>query len=85
MAPSELLLPNGIIYWAETNEEPGLTWLQRIARRFPYSVWLNPIPEEYWGTAYGAKTIQLVREVFPMFELTLEGLGKAVKKLMVRK
>ena len=85
MAPSELLMQNGIIYWGQYNEDPGLTWLQRIAKRFPYNVWLNPIPEKYWEVTYGAKTIQIVREVFPMFELTLEGLDRAVKKLMVRK
>ena len=85
MAPSELLVPNGIIYWNQSNEEPGLTWLQRIAKKYPYSVWLNPISEKHWDTAYGARTIQIVREVFPMFELTLEGLERAIKKLMVRK
>ena len=85
MAPSELLQPDGIIYWGETNEDPGLTWLQRIARRFPYSIWLNPISEKYWDTTYGYRTIQIVREVFPMFELTLEGLEMAIKKLVVRK
>jgi hypothetical protein len=85
MAPSELLMQNGIIYWDRFNEEPGLTWLQRIAGKFPYSVWLNPIQEKHWKTAYGAQTISIVREVFPMFELTLEGIDRAVKKLMVRK
>jgi len=85
MAPSELLMQNGIIYWDQHNDEPGLTWLRRFAGRFPYSVWLNPIPEREWETTYGAQTIDIVRDVFPMFELTLEGLDKAVKRLMVRK
>jgi len=85
MAPSELLMQNGIIYWDKYNEEPGLTWLKRIAVKYPYSVWLNPVHEKYWDEVYGAQTISIVREVFPMFELTLEGLDKAVKKLMVRK
>jgi len=85
MAPSELLLPNGIIYWDQSNEDPGLTWLKRIAGKFPYNVWLNPISEKNWDDTYGAQTIQLVSEVFPMFELTLEGLDRAIKKLMVRK
>jgi len=85
MAPSELLQQNGIIYWDKTNDEPGLTWLQRVAKRFPYNVWLNPIGERYWENAYGSYTINIVRDVFPMYELTLEGLDRAVKKLMVRK
>ena len=96
MAPSELLIPHGIKTWENTNEEPGLTWLNRIAKRFPYSVWLNPIQEKHWDSSDGAKniswssydgaiTIRYIREVFPMYELTLEGLEKAIKKLMVRK
>ena len=85
MAPSELLMPNGIIYWGETNEEPGLSRLKRIAGKFPYSVWLNPIPEKYRASDYGAKTIRIISEVFPMFELSPDGLDNAVKKLMVRK
>ncbi|MCL2227838.1 MAG: VWA domain-containing protein [Oscillospiraceae bacterium] len=85
MAPSELLQQNGIIYWDKDNEEPGLTWLQRVARRFPYNVWLNPIAERHWETSYGAQTINIVRKVFPMYELTLEGIDRAIKKLMVRK
>jgi len=85
MAPSELLQQNGIIYWDKFNDEPGLTWLSRVAKKFPYNVWLNPIQERYWENAYGSYTISLVREVFPMYELTLEGIEQAVKKLMVRK
>jgi hypothetical protein len=85
MAPSELLIPHGIITWEYTNEEPGLTWLNRVAKKFPYSVWLNPIQERNWDTSDGAKTIKYIRDVFPMYELTLEGLDKAIKKLMVRK
>ena len=85
MAPSELLMQNGIIYWGESNEEPGIVWLRRIAAKFPYSIWLNPIQEKYWETAFGSETIQIVRDVFPMYELTLDGLEKAMKKLVVRK
>jgi uncharacterized protein with von Willebrand factor type A (vWA) domain len=85
MAPSELLMIDGIIYWDMSNDEPGIAWLQRLAKRFPYNVWLNPIPEAHWETTYGRQTIQMVREIFPMVELTLDGLDKAIKKLMVRK
>ena len=86
MAPSELLMRRGIISWKDPqNEEPGLDWLKRIAKKFPYSVWLNPIQEKDWDYADGMKTIRYIRDVFPMYDLTLEGLGKAIKKLMVRK
>ncbi len=82
MAPSELLMPDGIIYWDSVNDEPGITWLQRLARKFPSCVWLNPIREQYWETIYGFETIKMVRDIFPMYELTLEGLDQAIRKLM---
>ena len=85
MAPSELLVPHGILSWENSNEEPGLTWLERVAKRFPYSVWLNPLREREWEPPHGARTVPHIRKVFPMYELTLEGLEKAIKKLMVRK
>jgi uncharacterized protein len=85
MAPSELLSPGGIIWWGYTNEEPGIDWLQRLARHFSHSVWLNPIPEYQWETIYGHETIRLIRQVFPMFELSVDGLTAAVKRLTVRR
>lgn len=85
MAPSELLMVNGNIFWDMGNDEPGITWLKRLAGKFPHNAWLNPIPEAHWDWIHGHQTINMVREIFPMFELTLEGLDRAIKKLMVRK
>ncbi len=85
MAPSELTMVDGAIDWYYTNEEPGIVWLQRLARHFTHAVWLNPIPAPYWERTIGSYTINLIREVFPMFELTVEGLEGAIKKLQVRK
>ncbi len=85
MAPSELMMSDGNIYWGIGNEEPGITWLERVAKKFPYNVWLNPLPEKYWERVHGSQTLKIVRDMFPMFELTLEGLDRAIKKLMVRK
>lgn len=85
MAPSELLEPNGIIWWSMANEEPGIDWLQRLARHFHRAVWLNPVHERSWGTIYGRDSIGLVRTAFPMFELTVDGLSEAVRSLMVRR
>jgi len=85
MAPSELMMSDGNIFWDLGNEEPGITWLGRLAKKFPYNVWLNPTPEGYWERVHGHQTLKMVRDIFPMYELTLEGLDKAIKKLMVRK
>lgn len=84
MAPGELLSVGGIIDWDRHNEEPGMTWLQRLRQHYEYSVWLNPIPAKEWQWSYGAYTIKLVSQVFPMYELTLDGLEQAVRRLRVR-
>ena len=84
MAPSELMSRHGIIWWGYGNEEPGIEWLRRLRRHFDHSVWLNTIPEADWDRTHGTTTIRKVREVFPMYELTVDGLTAAVKQLMVR-
>jgi len=81
MESSELLRKNGAIYYYLRNETPGLIWLQRIAQHFSHTVWLNPDSEVFWR----ATTVRLVRRVFPMYPLTLEGLDQAVKKLVVKR
>jgi uncharacterized protein with von Willebrand factor type A (vWA) domain len=84
MAPSELNAPYGIIWWGHANEEPGIEWLRRLRRHFDHAVWLNTIPEHDWDWVYGHHTIAQVRKVFPMFELTVDGLTAAVRRLMSR-
>jgi uncharacterized protein with von Willebrand factor type A (vWA) domain len=83
MAPSELLSRHGIIWWGSSNEDPGIEWLRRLRRHFDHSVWLNTIPADHWDFTYGSRTISLIRQVFPMEELSLDGLQAAVRKLMV--
>ncbi len=85
MAPSELMAPNGNIYWNVSNEEPGIVWLKRAATLLHRHIWLNPIPAAHWEKTWGAPTIGAIREIFPMYELTVDGLEHAVKSLMVRK
>ncbi len=82
MSPYELYSPGGNLDWYAYNEEPGIDWLWKFRRRYRNSVWLNPIPARRWEHAWGARTISMVRDVFPMFELTLDGLDAAIRKLM---
>jgi uncharacterized protein with von Willebrand factor type A (vWA) domain len=84
MAPYELVGPDGSIYYYERQSRSGLRWLQFLAECFPHRVWLNPKREERWEYTEGAETIARIREVFPMFDLTLEGLERAVQKLKER-
>ncbi|MEZ4270299.1 MAG: VWA domain-containing protein [Myxococcota bacterium] len=74
MSPYELTYPGGNIYWGHHNPDPGLVWLQRLRQRCPNSLWLNPEPPSIWH----AESVQIVRHVFPMFHLTLDGLTEAV-------
>lgn len=85
MAPSELTMVGGAIDWSISNNEPGIYWLQRIAAHFDHSIWLNPIPSNFWNRTTGSYTISLIRDIFPMYELTLEGLDMGIKKLKVKR
>ncbi|MCA9075171.1 MAG: VWA domain-containing protein [Planctomycetaceae bacterium] len=77
MAPYELTHVNGAIDYFHRNSTTGLDWLQRIRERVPNSVWLNPMRSEHWG---GTST-RLIHTVFPMFELTIDGITEAIDVL----
>ncbi len=79
MAPYELMSTDGSIYVGERSGKPSYMRLQFIAKTFPHSVWLNPVPSLEWPYT---RTILHIQEIFPMFELTLDGLEKAVTHLM---
>jgi len=81
MHPLELLEPGGAIdYWSE-NRTAGIEWLRRLANHYERRVWLNPEPPRFWGHV----TISAIRNLFPMFPLTLEGLDGAVAALVKSK
>jgi uncharacterized protein len=80
MHPAELL--GGGDWYANRDEVGGeamhgVRWMQMLADHFDRSVWLNPDPPTYWkgGTA------EMLGAIFPMYPLTLEGLGDAVAHL----
>lgn len=79
MAPYELLATDGSIYVGERSGKPSYIKLQFIAKTFPHSVWLNPVAALEWPYT---RTISQIQEIFPMFELTLDGLEKAVNTMM---
>ena len=84
MSPSELTMVGGAISWDEFNTETGQTWLKRLARHFPYSVWLNPVPLKWWGREPDFSTINTVKAIFPMYELNPKGLEQAVEKIRIK-
>lgn len=77
MAPTELTHGGGAIGFEHRNSTAGLEWLQRIRQRVQNSIWLNPEPRGRWDEP----TIRLIRRVFPMYELTIDGLTEAVDVL----
>ena len=79
MAPYELMAVDGSIYVEARSGKPSVERLRYIAETFPRTVWLNPKLEDEWPYT---RTIGLIREIFPMYELTLDGLEKAVVYLM---
>ncbi|MEG2000425.1 MAG: VWA containing CoxE family protein [Evtepia sp.] len=81
MAPSELFYPGGGGYYNRYNVDSGLLWLQKFRSRFQKLVWFNPIPAEQWAYDYGAETIETIAELITMYHLTVDGLGKGLKKL----
>lgn len=85
MAPEELDFPRGSIHMSG-HDDPRASayWLRRIAERFPHSVWLNPLPKREWDTAYGAYTLNKIRTIFHMEDMTLGGVKGMVDRLSDR-
>jgi hypothetical protein len=81
MATEELVEKYGAIYYYERNETPGIERLRQVSEHFTHTIWLNPDDPYYWHHP----TVMVIQRLFPMFELTLEGLDRAVKKLMVKR
>ena len=79
MAPYELMATDGSIHIEERSGKPSYERLRFIAKTFPHSIWINPKLTEEWPYT---RTIQHVREIFPMYELTLDGLENAVTFMM---
>lgn len=84
MAPSELYRPGGNATIGLFNRETGMEWFQKFKKRFKKQIWLNPVEKRTWEWTYGSETIMAIKEVFPMFELTLDGLEAGIRKLLVK-
>lgn len=74
MAPWELMSSSG---WPGDEGLEGIMWLAKLREHYPASAWLNPEPPSTWWQT----TIDVLRKVYPMYPLTLEGLGEAVSQL----
>ena len=81
MAPYELMATDGSIHIEERSGLPSIECLIFLAKTFTHSVWLNPVPASMWNYT---RTISAIREIFPMFELTIDGLEQAVSHMMTK-
>jgi uncharacterized protein with von Willebrand factor type A (vWA) domain len=79
MSPYEIASPGGANeHW---NAEAGAVWLDRARQQWPAHVWINPLPERYWGHT---QSIQMIQQIFGpdrMPPMTLGGIGAAMKLL----
>jgi len=78
MAPNELTHIYGSIHIWEETYTPGVVWLNRIKEKCPKSVWLNPEIVSGWKPY----TRGVIEKIFPMFDLSIDGLEEAIKTLV---
>ena len=79
MHPHELMSGYGNIDPRMETETAGIVWLQRLASHFGRSAWVNPEPVKAWDNT---RTNALIQRVFPMYELTVDGIEQAVAALI---
>jgi uncharacterized protein with von Willebrand factor type A (vWA) domain len=76
MAPSELMAASGSIDIQSSDRKAGQEWLEELRSAYPVSVWLNPIKKDYWP--HESLTVRQIGKIFPMEDLTLAGIKRAV-------
>lgn len=82
MAPEELYSDSGN-YRGPNGGLSGMEWLLALKRHYRKIVWMNPKMAQ--GRAPWREAETAIKEIFPMFRLTAEGLNKAMTELMVNK
>ena len=81
MAPYELMSRDGSLYIHERSGKASCEQLMFLAETFRHSVWLNPSPPRIW---LYTQTVKTISHIFPMYELSLDGLDKAIAQLMAK-
>jgi len=82
MAPEELYSTSGN-YRGPNGGLSGYEWLQLLKKKYKKIVWLNPKMAP--GRAPWREAETAVKELFPMYKLTVDGLNRAMVKLMANK
>ena len=79
MHPSELNSARGNINPRMETETSGHAWLDRLARHFDRSVWLNPDRPAEWAMS---ATCRQISSMYPMYHLSVNGIEEGVKGLV---
>jgi hypothetical protein len=79
MHPAELMNARGNINPRFESETRGIDWLLRIHSHFERAVWLNPDPPADWEYT---RTTKVIKSIFPMLPLSLDGIQDAVTTLV---
>ena len=82
MAPEELYSVTGN-YRGPNDGLSGYEWLTLMKRHYKKIVWMNPKMAP--GHAPWREAETAVKQLIPMYKLTVKGLNEAMKKLMVNK
>ncbi|MCI6552918.1 MAG: VWA containing CoxE family protein [Lachnospiraceae bacterium] len=82
MAPEELYSPTGN-YRGPNGGLSGMDWLLLMKRHYKKIVWMNPKMAP--GHAPWREAETAIKNLLPMYKLTVEGLNQAMVKLMVNK
>lgn len=79
MHPAELLAQRGNIDPRREVQKRGVDFLHGIREHFERVVWINPDPEPEWDHS---QTCKVIKGLFPMYHLSVQGLSEAVGALV---
>ena len=82
MAPEELYSTTGN-YRGPNGGLAGMDWLLLMKKHYKKIVWMNPKMAP--GHAPWREAETAIKDIFPMYKLTVDGLNQAMVKLMVNK
>jgi len=82
MAPEELYSTTGN-YRGPNGGLSGMDWLLLMKKHYKKIVWMNPKVAP--GNAPWREAETAIKNIFPMYKLTVDGLNQAMVKLMVNK
>ena len=78
------LLPSYNWWKSDVPENSGLALLLALKRRYPHLIWLHPQPRPAYSS-YWTQTFELLEKHFDMYQLSIDGMTKGMKKLLVRR